>query len=325
MDTCDAKLVSNDDKEFSVHKAVAAIASDVLREHFFHDHRGSSYYKIDCKSEALIQIVDFMYEGWQKLSASSFNKFCRLHPGTRSDALNDWVNTVIEMILAAKKLEMSHLVRSILLSHYDFLKIENVNAAAIVVATHDKSVTNNDLSDLTQLCYHFYWFVLKNKKKKCSVSGDHDFESRNPPTGKEDNDRALLFLGASDDNINGLYLCVEVKIERDVQLITYHHKDGTHIFKEKRNSDPPSGVGYLYSVKGSSKPPSGDQFFHSGKPTNGNPNESSKAMSNGNSEEPLVQINVCNWSFETDQPVWTDDNLDSPPGNPIVLRIGAHD
>ena len=321
MDTCDAKLVSNDDKEFNVHKAVAAIASDVLRVHFFHDHPGSSYHKIDCKSEALIQIVDFMYKGWQKLSASSFNKFCRLHPGTRSDALNDWVNTMIEMILAAKKLKMSHLVRSILLSHYDFLKLENVNATAIVVATHDKSATNRDLCDLTQLCYHFYWRVLKNNKNDCSVSGDDDFESRNPPTGKGDNDKALLFLGASDDSINGLYLFAEEKIERDVQLTTYHHKDGTHIFKAKRNSDPPSGIGYLYSVNGNSKASSGVGFFHSGKPTNGTPNESSKAMSNGDSEKPLVQINVCNWSFETDQPVWTDDNLHSPPGNPIVLRI----
>ena len=45
-DTCDAKLISSDQKEFLVHKAVVASASDVLKLHFFSCHQNTSVYQM---------------------------------------------------------------------------------------------------------------------------------------------------------------------------------------------------------------------------------------------------------------------------------------
>ena len=62
-DTCDAKLISSDQKEFLVHKAVVASASDVLKLHFFSCHQNTSVHQMECKSKALVHIIDFMYKG----------------------------------------------------------------------------------------------------------------------------------------------------------------------------------------------------------------------------------------------------------------------
>ena len=86
-DTCDAKLVSSDKKEFSVHKAVAALASNVLKLHFFAQQQETSVYRIDCKSNALVHVIDFMCKGEDGMPHSWFDRFCDWHQGTEHEAM----------------------------------------------------------------------------------------------------------------------------------------------------------------------------------------------------------------------------------------------
>ena len=79
-DTCDAKLISSDQKEFLVHKAVVASASDVLKLHFFSCHQNTSVYQMECKSNALVHIIDFICKGQNGVPISWYHRFCAWHP-----------------------------------------------------------------------------------------------------------------------------------------------------------------------------------------------------------------------------------------------------
>ena len=79
-DTCDAKLVSSDHREFSVHKAVLALGSNVLKSFFFSQHKEASVYQMDCESNVVVHIIDFLYKGPNGMPQSWFNRFCDWHP-----------------------------------------------------------------------------------------------------------------------------------------------------------------------------------------------------------------------------------------------------
>ena len=287
-DTCDAKLVSADHKEFKIHKAVAAIASEEFRLHFFHKYPGSTYYKTNCKSDALLQIVNFMYCGWRGMSPSSLKKFCRLHQGSNSDAIDDWVDTITETYREAKQLRMFPLCRSILIWFYEFLKLENSQVETIVKMTYEKSKNHGALADLEKLSYYFYWFFLKNNEKTCDANTAIGVE----PESKIFEDKvALLLLGAPDDKINGLYRLFQCTNGKS-NVSTYHQQNGNHTFEENFNSD-----------KSNDQPDIG--FLHY-------ENEKGKNR---------TQVNVCKWNSESNYPIWTNDSYNGVTNNPAILRF----
>ena len=245
-DTCDAKLISADYKEFRVHKAVAAVASDKLRKHFFHIHPGSTCYKTNCKSEALIQVVNFMYKGWQGMTVDSFEKFCRLHPGTNTDAVNDWVNIVTDMFVVAKELKMHDFIHSICHWYYDFLKQEPTLTDVIIDAMHNKSKANENLTDFHFMTRHFYW--LSFKKESSEDASDNRFQLLTDDVLEAKS--APLLLAAQKNEINGSHLLTaETNGENNDHIKTYDQLNGNCIFKEKKHKGSQSVVGFLHSKK----------------------------------------------------------------------------
>ena len=255
-DTCDAKLISADYKEFRVHKAVAAVASDKLRKHFFHIHPGSTCCKTNCTSEALIQVVNFMYKGWQGMTVDSFEKFCRLHPGTNTDAVNDWVNIVTDMFLVAKELKMHNFIHSIYYWHCDFLKQEPTLTDVIIDAMHNKSKANENLTDFHFMTRHFHW--LSFKKESSEDASDNRFQPLTDDVLEAES--ALLLLAAQKNEINGLYLLTaETNGENNDHVKTYDQLNGNCIFKEKKHKGSQSVVGFLHSKKKNQWQPGNNQ------------------------------------------------------------------
>ena len=284
-DTCDAKLISSDYKEFRVHKAVAAVASDKLRLHFFHVHPESTCYKTNCNSKALVRVVNFMCKGWEGMSVDSFEKFCRLHPGTNTDAVNDWLNIVIDMFLVAKELKMFNFVDSIIHWCHDFLKQEPTFADIIIDTMHDKSKNKEDLKDFELLTRCFHWLSLK---KESSNAGDNGYQPMTEDVLEAKS--ILLLLAAQKNDINGLYLlATETNGENDDHIKTHHQQSGKFVFREKRRKGSESVVGFLHSEK----------------------------QINGNESI----INVCKWNSEVHHPTWKNEDHERVGHNPAVLRI----
>ena len=152
-DTCDAKLISSDQKEFLVHKAVVASASDVLKLHFFSCHQNTSVYQMECKSNALVHIIDFIYKGQNGVPISWYHRFCAWHPESKKKAVEDWVDLIVAIYANATKLRMTQLKRIILLHNYKFFLTFPGEAELVIPVMHERSMSVTGAQDL-QLLSH---------------------------------------------------------------------------------------------------------------------------------------------------------------------------
>ena len=238
-ETCDAKLISADYKELCIHRAVAAIASDNLRDHFFHKHPGSTCYKTECNSDALVQVVNFMYKGNHEMSLLSFQKFCRLHESTQEEAIDDWIGTMIDVFLTAKKLNMPLLAKSILVSCNQLLHKEQKLRELLIDSIKKHHNIATGLDEFETIAQHYHSIVSPEKK---SINGHRNMESNFAAAS------ILLFLSA-DKNVDGLCLLADCSNgTNNEQKLNYNQITGNHTFQmEQHEMSSEHKLGFLYS------------------------------------------------------------------------------
>ena len=309
-DTCDAKLVSSDKKEFSAHKAVAASASNVLKLHFFERQQQTSVYQIDCKSNVLGHIIDFMCKGEEGMPHSWFHRFCDWHPGTEHEAIDDWVDLVVATFVCAKKLQMAKVIRIILMCDHKLIFTFPEAAKALVPSIQRRSVhvpNAKELQLLAQCCYD----VTQNpthEEENVFLSHGKNGISQFPKFDKDSAfDKKSCLVDASKKNIvvvtcspcepmNGFYSQMSKQTLNHRIVITYQHEDGSFFFEEEWDDEPANevaGTGTLYAAK------------------------IRKLEHNKCRRRAYYQ---CHWNDETKHPIWVSQTNAEADQHPVLFR-----
>ena len=309
-DTCDAKLVSSDKKEFSVHKAVAALASNVLKLHFFAQQQETSVHRIDCKSNALVHVIDFMCKGEDGMPHSWFDRFCDWHQGTEHEAIDDWVDLVVTMFVCAKKLQMAKLIRMILMHNYKLIFTSPEAAELLVPSIQRKSLhvpNAKELQLLAQCCYDVTQTSTHAEENSFLSYGKNGI-SHFPKFEKDSAfDKRTCLVNASKNGIvvvtcspcesmNGFCTKTSKQTLNHRVVITHQHEDGSFFFEEEWDDEPADGVagtGTLYAAK------------------------IRKLEHNKCRRRAYYQ---CHWNDETKHPIWVSQTNAEADQHPVLFR-----
>ena len=310
-DTCDAKLVSSDHREFSVHKAVLALGSNVLKSYFFSQHKEASVYQMDCKSNVVVHIIDFLYKGPNGMPQSWFNRFCDWHPKSKLEAVDDWVDLIVTTHTSAKKLQMAGLMRTILSYQYKLFLSYPEEAMLVVPAMHNKCLTvphAHELKLLTYCCYELgrnFNDEMRNSLLTYGKNGDSCLPQFNknsvfqkaPALIDPNNSGIILIVCSPNESMNGFYFPTHENDLETKKIITYTKEDAYFFFEEEWEQQPANGVagiGTLYAT------------------------QSAKMEHNKCRRQ---AFHMCHWNEEVEHPVWVMDANSDASQHPVVFRF----
>ena len=308
-DTFDAKLISSDKREFFVHKAVVALASHVLKLHFFTENKSTSVHQMQCPSKPLAHMIDFMCKGQDGLPISWFDRFLDWHEGTTQQAVEEWVDIVVTMCTNAKKLQMHQLQRALLMNNYKFLMTSPDDSPLVVPALHERCFGTPHAEELLLLAHSFYKIsktthnqesdkLLSHGKKGKAMFPEFDDNNGFGTTGIDKN---FILVTCAQNPMNGFYYQTEQRFmnETSKTVITHVHEDGTYFFEEEWNAQPDEevpGTGTLYTTKQ-------QQIEHR--------------------KCHRQSFHLCSWDSTVEHPIWITQ---TPPGitqHPVIFRFSS--